>query len=125
MLRRLDAAERAKLEEAFLEEARAGFRRMFAEQDQPRLRTFTEREDRACEAGDRLSRVLLEAHLKQDELAQAVEIHDCPDCGRPTTGLEDEPLPERDLVTRRGPVHLARPERACPACRRALFPPRP
>jgi hypothetical protein len=125
MLRRMDAAERAKLEAAFLEEARAGFRRMFAEEDQPRLRTFKEREDRACEAGDRLSRMLLEAHLKQDELAQPVEIGPCPDCGRPTTGLEGEPLPERAVVTRRGALRLARPERACPACRRALFPPRP
>lgn len=113
------------MEAAFLEEARAGFRRMFAEEDQPRLRTFTEREDRACEAGDLLSRKLLEAHLKADELAQPVEIGTCPDCGRPTLGQGDEPSPERAVVTRRGAVPFSRPERACPACRRALFPPRP
>jgi len=125
MLRRLSEKERAAREAGFLELARVQFRRMFDAEHQPGLRTFTEREDRACEAGDALSRALMEVHLREDELAQPLEVHACTKCGRPTVakGEDDEP-PERGVATRRGPVQFARPERTCAVCRRALFPPR-
>lgn len=113
------------LEAEFLEEARARFRRMFDAEHQPGLRTFKEREDRAVEGGDALTRLLLQAHLQGDELAQPVEVHECSQCGRPTAVRESERPPEREVVTRRGDVHYARPERTCTVCRRALFPPRP
>jgi hypothetical protein len=125
MLRRLTEQERGALKAEFLRQASEAFERTFDAEGQRRQRTFTELEERACEVGDGLTRLLLERRVGAEEAAGSVETYPCPDCGRPTLGLEDEPPPERDLVTRRGALRLARPERACPACRRALFPPRP
>jgi hypothetical protein len=125
MLRRLAGKEREALRLEFLRVAGEKFDRMFDPEHQPGLRTFKQREDRAVEGGDALSRLMLEAHVQHDELAQPLEIHDCSQCGRPTTGVEEEHPPDRELVTRRGAVHFARSERTCVVCRRALFPPRP
>lgn len=122
---RLTEAEREAAKAEFLRRASEEFDRTFDPEAQPRLRTFTQKEDRSVEAGDALGRFLLEAQVRGEETARPVEDYPCPDCGRPTRALEGKAPPERDLVTRRGALRLARPERACPACRRALFPPRP
>lgn len=125
MVRRMTEQERAALEAEFLEKARAEFRRTFSEELRPKMCTFTEKETRCFDAGDSLGRFLLKAQVQEEETARPVKDFPCPDCGGPTLAGEDEPPPEREVVTRRGAVRLARPERACPACRRALFPPRP
>lgn len=127
MLRRLTEQERAKLKAEFLKAAGEQWEEMFDPERQEGLRTFTQREDQACRAGDAMTRVLLGSHVRGDEAARPLETYACPDCGQPTRPLEegDGPLPERAVVTRRGALRLGRPERACPACRRAIFPPRP
>lgn len=125
MVRRLTEEKRAALEAEFLEKAREAFRRMFDPRDETVQRTFTEIEDRACVGGDELTRFMMVSRVQDEATSGAVETYPCPDCGRPTFALEDEGPAERDLVTRRGALRLARPERACRVCRRALFPPRP
>jgi hypothetical protein len=125
MLRRLAGKEREALRAEFLRVAAEKFDRMFDPEHQPGLRTFKQREDRAVEGGDALTRLMLEAHVQHDELAQPVEIYECSQCGRPTATREEERPPDREVVTRRGAVHFARAERTCVVCRRALFPPRP
>ena len=126
MLRRLATKEREALRAEFLRVAGEKFDRMFDPEHQPGLRTFKQREDRAVEGGDALSRMMLETHVQRDEMGQPLEIHECTQCGRPTFSREEgERPPGRELVTRRGAVHFARPERTCVVCRRALFPPRP
>jgi hypothetical protein len=125
MLQRVSEREREAQRAAFLRLAGEKFDRMFDRKDETVQRTFTELEDRACDGGDELSRFLMVSRLGSEVSAGPVEVYPCPDCGRPTTGREGEALAERTVVTRRGSVPIARPERACPACRRALFPPRP
>jgi len=125
MLHRMSGEEKARLEAEFLEKARVAWRRMFDPRDETVQRTFTEIEDRACDGGDELSRFMMVSRVGGEVSSGPVETCPCPECGRPTLALEDETAAERELVTRRGALRLARPERACPACRRALFPPRP
>lgn len=125
MLRRLSGREREAQRAEFLRIAGEKFDRMFDPEDETVQRTFTELEDRACDGGDELSRFLMVSRLASEMSAGPVETYPCPDCGRPTTGREGGARLERAVVTRRGSVSVARPERACPACRRALFPPRP
>jgi len=59
-------AELAGLREEFRARAAEAFDQMFGADGQNGLVTFTEREDRACEATDRLARWLLEEHLALD-----------------------------------------------------------
>jgi len=125
MLRRLTEQEREALKAEFLRRASEEFDRTIDTEGERRQHTFTEIEGRACEAGDALTRLLVEGRAGAEQAARPPEGYSCPDCGRPTVAREGERPAERELVTRRGAVRLARLERACPACRRALFPPRP
>ena len=67
-----------QLRERFLVRAKVTFDEMFGQDGQNGLVTFTEREDRACEATDALARWLLEEHLAQDEAKEPGVRVDCP-----------------------------------------------
>ena len=88
------------------------------------LVTFEQREDRACELGDALTRRLLEEHLAADDLADpGVEVP-CPICGRIVLcpSPEKAEMQRRQVRTRRGTVDYERAARRCPPCRRVFFP---
>ena len=75
---------------------------MFGQDGKNGLVTFTEREDRACEATDALTRWLLEEHLGWDEAKEPGIRVDCPICGGPI---------ERIVVRGRGTYY-------CPKCQK-------
>ena len=125
MLRRLTEQERVARRAEFLRLAGEKFDGMFDPEGETVQWTFKKIEGRACDGGDELSRFMMVTRVGMEVSSEPVKTYPCPDCGRPTLGLEGDVAAERDLVTRRGALRLGRPERACPACRRALFPPRP
>jgi hypothetical protein len=109
----------------FLEEAGRTFDQMLGSDGQNGLVTFEQREERACELGDALTRRLLEEHLEADDLADpGVEVN-CPICNRPV-GCESSDgsgtVENRELLTRRGKVEYERAARRCKHCRRVFFP---
>ena len=109
---------------AFVEEAGRAFDRMLGDDGQNGLVTFDEREERACDLGDALTRRLLADHLAADEAADpGVEVA-CPTCGKAVRcDAPDQAKPEtRQVRTRRGTVDLARAARRCSRCRRIFFP---
>jgi hypothetical protein len=121
---RITAPELKARRQEFLEEAGKAFDRMLGADGQNGLVTFEEREDRACELGDALTRRLLEEHLAADEMADPDEAVVCPFCGRPVpcpVPAEVE-LEKREVQTRRGPVEFERAARYCKPCRRVFFP---
>lgn len=75
--------ELARLREEFRARADEAFSQMFGSDGQNGLVTFTEWEDRACEATDALARWLLEEHLALDGAADPGVQVDCPICGAP------------------------------------------
>src|SRR6059036_746564 len=88
----------------FLKEAGRAFDQMLGTDGQNGLVTFKEREDRACELGDALTRRLLEEHLTADDAADpGVEVA-CPICGGPVRcqAPEKAELEARQVRTRRG-----------------------
>ena len=89
---RITTEELRKRRGEFLEEAGKAFDQMLGSDGQNGLVTFAEREDRACELGDGLTRRLLEEHLEADEAVDPGATVDCPICG--------------------GPVHCEEPEKA-------------
>src|SRR5512137_2495302 len=96
---------RARRQE-FVEEAGRAFDQMLGSDGQNGLVTFEEREDRACELGDALTRRLLEEHLAADDAADpGVEVA-CPLCGGPVLceSPQQAELEKRELLTRRGRV---------------------
>jgi len=112
------------LRDGFLVKANAAFDQMFGQDGKNGLVTFTEREDRACEATDALARWLLEEHLSLDEAIDPGARVDCPICGGPMRydSPQQAELEIRGLKTRRGKIEYARAARRCPRCRKVFFP---
>ncbi|MEK7755804.1 MAG: hypothetical protein AAB385_01175, partial [Planctomycetota bacterium] len=100
------------------------FDEMFGQDGKNGLVTFTEREDRACEATDALARWLLEEHLAQDEAKEPGVRVDCPICGGPVVheSAEQAEMDRRELQTRRGKIEYERAARRCPRCRKIFSP---
>lgn len=117
--------ELARLREEFRARADEAFSQMFGSDGQNGLVTFTEREDRACEATDALARWLLEEHLAMDGAADPGTQVDCPICGGPVRygSPEKAELEIREFHTRRGKIEYERAARRCPRCRKVFFPP--
>ena len=109
---------------AFMEEAGRSFDQMFGDDGQNGLVTFEEREDRACDLGDALTRRLLADHVAADESANPGTQVACPICGKAVhcDAPDEAELEERQVRTRRGMVELARAARRCSRCRRIFFP---
>lgn len=107
-----------------MQEAAQAFDQMLGSDGQNGLVTFAQREERACELGDALTRRLLEEHLAADDLADPHGQVDCPICGRPVPCEEPEQveLERRQVQTRRGPMDYERAARRCKPCRRVFFP---
>jgi hypothetical protein len=124
MSRKLAPNRIETLRKAFHREADRTFDQMFGEDGQNGLVSFTEREDRACQEGDRLTRWLLEEHLAADGSADPEEQVDCPLCGRPVchSSPKQVKLEERKVKTRRGEISIERAARRCAHCRRVFFP---
>ncbi len=74
-------------------------------------------ENRAIEIGDALAAAVIEQRSR-DRPATSDEAL-CPLCGECGRYRGER---ERELISRRGPVHLAEPEYYCPGCRKAFFP---
>jgi hypothetical protein len=121
---RITAQELKARRQEFLEEAAKAFDQMLGCDGQNGLVTFEQREDRACELGDALTRRLLEEHLAADETADPGEQVDCPLCGRPVPceTPEQVEMEKRQVRTRRGAVEFERAARRCTHCRRVFFP---
>ena len=122
---RMTRGELGRRRAAFAEEAGRAFDQMFGDDGQNGLVTFEERENRACDLGDALTRRLLSDHLAADESAHpGIEVA-CPICGKAAhcDSPEKAKLENRAVRTRRGEVELARAARRCSRCRRIFFPP--
>jgi hypothetical protein len=115
---------RRRRRSAFVEEAGRAFDRMLGDDGQDGLVTFDEREERACDLGDALTRRLLADHLAADDAADPGVAVACPHCGTAArceraARVERE---TREVRTRRGSVTLTRAARRCSRCRRVFFP---
>lgn len=121
---RITAEELAARRQEFAQEAASAFDQMLGADGHNGLVSFAEREERACELGDALTRRLLEEHLAADDAADPDEQVDCPICGRPVPCEEPQKveLEKRQVQTRRGPVEYERAARRCKPCRRVFFP---
>ena len=113
----------SQLRARFASQAMAALDRMFGSDGQNGLVTFDQREQRACEVTDELSRWLMAEHVGRDPAGGPVQA-DCPICGGPVR-YESAAQAERELrefVTRRGKVEYRRAACRCPRCRRIFFP---
>jgi hypothetical protein len=121
---RITAKELKARRQDFLAEAAKSFDQMLGSDGQNGLVTFEQREERACELGDALTRRLLEEHLAADGAADPGEQADCLICGKPAPceSPEEVELQKRRVETRRGPVEYERAARRCEPCRRVFFP---
>ena len=108
----------------FLAEAREAFDRMFGADGQNGLVTFAQREDRACEVGDELTRCLMAEHIALDPTGGASVEAVCPICGGPARyeSAEQAEWELREFQTRRGKVEYRRAAARCPRCRKVFFP---
>src|SRR5438105_3448201 len=79
----INSEELRKRRREFQEEAGRAFDQMLGSDGQNGLVTFAEREERACELGDGLTRHLLEEHLGADETSDPRGEVACPICGSP------------------------------------------
>jgi len=121
---RITTQELKARRQEFLEEAGRAFDQMLGSDGQNALVTFEQREDRACELGDALTRRLLEEHLAADDVADpGVEVA-CPICAEVVCceSPEQAELQRRQVRTRRGMVEYERAARRCQRCRRVFFP---
>lgn len=120
----ITAKELKQRRQEFLEEAGRAFDQMLGSDGQNGPVTFEQREDRACDLGDALTRRLLEEHLAADELGDPGQEVDCSICGRPVPcpSPQEVELEKRTVQTRRGPVEFERAGRICKTCRRVFFP---
>jgi hypothetical protein len=122
---RITREELRRRRAAFLEEAGRAFDQMLGDDGQNALVTFEEREDRACNLGDALTRRLLADHLAADESANPGTQVACPLCGKAVhcdATTDQAEMETRAVRTRRGTVELARAARRCSRCRRFFFP---
>ncbi len=108
----------------FLARASEAFDRMFGADGQNGLVTFQEREDRACEVGDELTRWLMAEHLTLDPVGGTSVERDCPICGGPVRyeSADRAELELREFQTRRGKIEYRRAAARCPRCRKIFFP---
>lgn len=117
-----EQVERKRAE--FLSRAEQAFDQMFGADGQNGLVTFAERESRACEVGDELTRWLMAEHLALDPVGGASVERDCPICGGPvryeSSGQAELEL--REFQTRRGKIEYRRAAARCPRCRKIFFP---
>ena len=128
--------DRMRLHREWMERSEEAFQRMFGEDQQKNLVTFSEREKRAVDIGRALSRLLMEEHIAADPAAQP-SLHaadaapgtppgtcDCPRCGK--TGVlvtkSEDSLPGRTVESLAGAVGLEREQYACATCRVVFFP---
>ena len=121
---RISAQELQQRRREFQEQAGRAFDQMLGSDGLNGLVTFAQREERACELGDALTRRLLEEHLQADDLADpGVEVN-CPVCNRPVRcdSPEQAEMQGRELRVRRGKVEYERAARRCTHCRRVFFP---
>jgi len=107
----------------FLSRAGEAFDQMFGADGQNGLVTFSEREDRACQVGDELTRWLMAEHLALDPTGGASVERDCPLCGGPVRyeSADQAEREVRQLQTRRG-IEYRRAAARCPRCRKVFFP---
>ena len=117
---------RERLKRQWLQQAEAAFELMFDSDQQDRLVTFDQREQRACSLTRELAAWLIEQHLAEDPAVRHTDVAApaCPRCSRPArreTPPED-PLPGRSLTCAAGEVTLRRERWYCPTCRAAFFP---
>ena len=118
-----EALERKRAE--FLSRAGTAFDRMFGSDGQNGLVTFSEREERACDVGDDLTRWLMAQHIALDPTGGTSVEAVCPICGGPARyeSAEQAELELREFQTRRGKVEYRRAAVRCPRCRKIFFPP--
>jgi hypothetical protein len=127
IMSRITGEELRRRRAAFVDKAGQAFDQMLGDDGQNGLVTFEEREDRACDLGDGLTRRLLADHLAADESANpGVEVA-CPLCGKAVhcdapPAADQAEMQKRAVRTRRGTVELARAARRCSRCRRIFFP---
>ena len=121
---RITAKELKERRQEFLAEAGLAFDQMLGSDGPNGLVTFEQRENRACELGDALTRRLLEEHLEADEMADPGHEVNCPICGKPVPceSPEKVEMEKRRVETKRGPVDYERAARQCKPCRRVFFP---
>src|ERR1700719_3685669 len=112
-----DGRDLERLHREWMERSEQAFQRMFAEDQQEDLVTFSQREKRAVDLGRELSRLLIEEHIASDPAAQpslhAAEagmpvVNACPRCGRAgvlATKAEDS-LPGRKVESLAGEVRI-------------------
>jgi hypothetical protein len=74
-------------------------------------------ESQAIEISDAVHRELVEQRAVPS--AAAAEESTCPECGKQGRYRGQR---KRELIGRRGPIHLTEPEYFCPCCRKAFFP---
>ena len=117
-----EVLERKRAE--FLSRAGEAFDRMFGSDGQNGLVTFSEREERACEVGDGLTRWLMAEHIALDPTGGTSVEAVCPICGGPARyeSAEQAELELREFQTRRGKVEYRRAAARCPRCRKIFFP---
>ena len=108
----------------FQGQAGQAFDQMLGSDGQNGLVTFAEREERACELGDGLTRRLLEEHLSADAAVDPGGEVAGPICGRPVPceSPETVEMENRELLTRRGKGEYERAARRCKPCRRIFSP---
>jgi len=108
----------------FLSRANRAFDRMFGTDGQNALVTFAQREDRACAAGDELTRWLMAEHVALDPTGGASVEADCPICGGPVRyeSADQAQREVRQFQTRRGKIEYRRAAACCPRCRKIFFP---
>jgi len=121
---RITADQLQQQRQNFMEQAGRAFDGMLGSDGQNGLVTFAEREERACELGDALTRQLLKEHIVAEESREPGEVVDCPICGRPVAcdATEKIELETRRVKTRRGEIDYERAARRCKHCRRIFFP---
>jgi len=121
-----------RLRREFLERAGKGFDRMFGQDQQEVLVTFSQREERAVDISRDLARSLIEEHIASDSAAQP-SLHaeagksggcTCPRCGKPGQlgSKPEDPLPGRQVQSLAGEVGLEREQYICTPCRVTFFP---
>jgi uncharacterized protein with PIN domain len=109
----------------FLSRSGEAFDRMFGTDGQNGLVTFSQREDRACQVTDELTRWLMAEHIAVDPVGGTSEEAICPICGGPARyeSAERAESEVREFQTRRGKVEYRRAAVRCRRCRRIFFPP--
>ena len=126
MREELSAEDRERMRKEYLEKASQSFDEMFGKDGYNGLVTFVQKDDRACEAVDKLWEWMMEKHIELDEGMEAEEIkRRCPRCGklaRLRKGEEAEGLEIREVVGRRGGVEFGREGCYCGHCRVVFFP---